>query len=91
MAIVKEHDSQAETPQNRNREQDDGADNEMDGADAIKLYNELVKSPEDRLALEKEIPSLIAARDKAVTAAKRKQLQKETAAQISGHVGKMHR
>jgi hypothetical protein len=30
-----------------------------------------VKSPEDRLALEKEIPSLIAARDKAVTAALR--------------------
>jgi len=29
----------------------------MDGDDAIKLYNELVKSPEDRLALEKEIPS----------------------------------
>jgi len=59
VAIVKEHDGQVETPQNRNREQDDGADNEMDGADAIKLYNELVKSPEDRLALEKEIPSLI--------------------------------
>jgi hypothetical protein len=51
----------------------------MDGEDAIKLYNELVKSPGDRLALEKEIPSLIAARDKAVTAAKQKQLQKETA------------
>jgi hypothetical protein len=33
---------------------------------AIKLYNELVKSPEDRLALQKEIPSLIAARDKAL-------------------------
>jgi hypothetical protein len=27
-----------------------------------------VKSPEDRMALEKEIPSLIAARDKAVPA-----------------------
>jgi len=59
VATVKEHDSQVETPQNRNREQDDGADNEIDGEDAIKLYNELVKSPEDRLALEKEIPSLI--------------------------------
>jgi len=41
-----------------------------------------VKSPEDRLALEKEIPSLIAVRDKEVTAAKRKQLQKERAAQM---------
>jgi hypothetical protein len=51
----------------------------MDSEDAIKLYNELVKSPEDRLVLEKEIPSLIAARDKAVTAAKQKQLQKEAA------------
>jgi hypothetical protein len=38
-----------------------------------------MKSPEDRLALEKEVPSLVAARDKAVTAAKRQQLQKETA------------
>ena len=54
----------------------------------VRLYDELVKSPEDRLALEKEIPSLIAARDKAVTAAKRKQLEKETA-QIPGHGAKM--
>jgi hypothetical protein len=46
-----------------------------------------VKSPEDRLALEKEIPSLIAARDKAVTAAKRKQLEKEMA-QTTNHVAK---
>jgi hypothetical protein len=90
VAIVKEYDGQVKTPQNRNREQDDGADNEMDGADAIKLYNELVKSPEDRSALEKELPSLVAARDKAVTAAKREQLQKETA-QIPGHVAKMRR
>jgi len=48
-----------------------------------------VKRPEDRQALEKEIPSLIAARDKAVMAAKRKQLQKETAqdAQVTqGHL-----
>ena len=73
-----------------NREQHDGTDNEIDGEAAIKLYNELVKSPEDRLALEKEIPALIAARDKAVTAAKRKQLQKETA-QIPNHVAKMRR
>ena len=62
----------------------------MDGDDAIKLYNELVKSPQDRRALEKELPSLVAARDKAVTAAKRKQLEKETA-QIPGHVAKMRR
>jgi hypothetical protein len=55
-----------------------------------KLYNELVKSPQAPLALEKERPSLVAARDKAFTAAKRKQLQKETA-QIPGHVSKMHR
>jgi hypothetical protein len=65
-------------------------DNGIDGAAAIKLYNELVKSPEDRLALEKEIPALIAARDKAVTAAKRNQLQKETA-QVHNHVAKMRR
>jgi hypothetical protein len=90
VAIVKEHDGQVETPQNRDREQDDGADNEIDGEDAIKLYNELVKSPEDRLALEKELPSLVAARDKAVTAAKREQLQKETA-QIPGHAAKVRR
>src|SRR5262249_53166911 len=42
-----------------NREQDDDAHNEVDGEEAIKLYDELVKSPEDRLVLEKEIPSLI--------------------------------
>ena len=62
MAIVKEHDGQVKTPQNRNREQDDGADNEIDGENAIKLYNELVKSLQDRLALEKELPALVAAR-----------------------------
>jgi len=80
-AIVKERDDQ-------NGEQDAGAHNELDGEDAIKLYNELVKSPEDRRALEKELPSLVAARDKAVTAAKREQLQKETA-QIPGHAAKV--
>jgi len=90
VAIVKEHDGQVKTPRDRYREQGAGPDNEIDGEAAIKLYNELVKSPEDRLALEKEIPSLIAARDKAVTAAKRKQLQKETA-KIAGHVSKIRR
>lgn len=89
-AIVKERDDQVKTPADRNREQDTGGDNEMDGQDALKLYNELVKSPQDRLALEKELPSLVAARDKAVTAAKREQLQKETA-EIPGHVAKMRR
>ena len=82
MSIVKEYDGQVKTPEDRNREQDDDAHNEVDGEETNKLYDELVKSPEDRLALEKEIPSLIAARDKAVTAAKRKQLQKERAAQM---------
>ena len=77
-------------PADRDREQDAAADNEMDGDDAIKLYNELVKSPEDRRALEKELPSLVAARDKAVTAAKREQLQKETD-QIPGHAAKVRR
>ena len=90
-AIVKEHDGQVETPQNRNRVQDDGADSEIDGEDVIKLYNELVKSPQDRLALEKELPSLVAARDKALTAAKREQLQKEKAAQMPDHVVKIRR
>jgi hypothetical protein len=84
-ALIKEYDGQVKTPEDR---RDDGTDNEIDGEAAIKLYDELVKSPEGRLALEKEIPSLIAARDKAVTAAKRKQLQKETA-QIPDHVAKM--
>lgn len=68
----------------------DNPDDGIADEDAIKLYNELVKSPEDRLALEKEIPSLIAARDKAVTAAKREQLQKETA-QKRDQVAKIHR
>jgi hypothetical protein len=91
VAIVKEHDGQVKTSADRNREQDDGGDNEMDGEDAIKLYNELVKSLQDRLALEKELPALVAARDEAITAAKRKQLQKERAAQIPDHVAKMRR
>jgi hypothetical protein len=81
VAVVKEHVGQVKTLADRNREQD----NEIDGGDAIKLYNELVKSPEDRLALEKELPALVAARDKAVTAAKRKQIQRETV-QIPEHV-----
>ena len=54
MAIVKEHDGQVKTPRDRYREQGAGPDNEIDGEAAIKLYNELVKSPEDRLALEKK-------------------------------------
>jgi hypothetical protein len=37
-----------------NREQDDGTDNEIDGEAAIKLYDELVNGPEDRLALKKK-------------------------------------
>jgi hypothetical protein len=87
VALIKEYDGQVKAPEDR---KDNGTDNEIDDEAAIKLYNELVKSPEDRLALEKEVPALIAARDKAVTAAKRKQLQKETA-QIPGHVAKMRR
>ena len=59
MSIVKEYDGQVKTPEDRNREQDDDAHNEVDGEEAIKLYDELVKSLEDRLVLEKEIPSLI--------------------------------
>jgi hypothetical protein len=89
-ALIKEYGGHVKTPEDCSREQDAGVDNEIDGEAAIRLYDELVKSPEDRLALEKEIPSLIAARDKAVTAAKRKQLEKETA-QIPGHVAKMRR
>jgi hypothetical protein len=74
-AVIKERDGQVKTAKER---KNNGADNEMDSEDAIKLYNELVKSPEDRFALEKEIPSLIAARDKALWARKAKELQKET-------------
>ena len=59
MSIVKEYDGQVKTPEDRNRERDDDAHNEVDGEEAIKLYDELVKSLEDRLVLEKEIPSLI--------------------------------
>ena len=45
-----DHDGQVKIPEHR---RDDGTDNEIDGDDAIKLYDELVKSPEDRLALPK--------------------------------------
>jgi hypothetical protein len=54
-------------------------------ADSIPEIVERSKS-----AIVEIVPSLIAARDKAVTAAKRKQLQKETA-QIPNHVAKMRR
>jgi putative DNA primase/helicase len=46
-----EQTGQIKTSEDRSREQDAGADNEMDGEDAIKLYNELVKSPGDRRKL----------------------------------------
>ena len=36
MSIVKEHDGQVKTQEDR---RDDGTDNEIDGDDAIKLYN----------------------------------------------------
>jgi hypothetical protein len=55
-----------------------------------KEYDGHVKTPEDRLALEKELPSLVAARDKAVTAAKRK-TTRERNAPNPGHVAKMRR
>jgi len=55
VAIVKEHDGQVKTPEDR---RGDGTDNEIDGEAAIKLYVELVKSPEDRLALDKPTRSL---------------------------------
>src|SRR5207244_9258190 len=39
VAIVKEHDGQIKTPEDRKRlEQEDGTDDELDGEDAIKLY-----------------------------------------------------
>jgi hypothetical protein len=37
VSIVKEYDGQVKTPEDRNREQDDDAHNEVDGEDAIKL------------------------------------------------------
>jgi hypothetical protein len=82
-AHIKEYGGQVKTLEDRKRPEKSASllvatRGEIEGEAGIKLYDELVKSPEDRQALEKEIPSLIAARDKAVTAPKRKQLQKET-------------
>ena len=82
-----DHDGQVQTPEHR---RDAGADNEIDGDDAIKLYDELVKSPEDRLALEKEIPSLVAARDQSGHSRKTETTAEETA-QKRDHIAKMHR
>ena len=45
-----DHDGQVKIPEHH---RDDGTDNKIDGDAAIKLYDELVKSPEDRLALPK--------------------------------------
>jgi hypothetical protein len=50
----------------------------IDTESTIKLYDELVKSAEDRKMLEKELPAFVAARDKAVVELRREKLQKET-------------
>jgi hypothetical protein len=42
------------------------------GLDIIKAYDDIVDGPEARKRLEQTNPALVAARDKAVTAAKRK-------------------
>ena len=56
-----------------------GEERQDDKSDIIKEYDRLVKSPEARRELEKQNPSLVAARDKAIVELRREKLQKETA------------
>ena len=49
------------------------------GLDIIKAYDDIVDGPEARKRLEQTNPSLVAARDKAITELRGEKLQKETA------------
>ena len=48
-------------------------------SDPIKEYDRTVDGPEGRKRLEKQRPSLVAARDQAIVELRREKLQKETA------------
>jgi hypothetical protein len=50
-----------------------------DKSEIIKEYDRLVDGPAARKRLEKERPSLVAARDQAIVELRREKLQKETA------------
>ena len=52
---------------------------QVDKSEVIKEYDRLVDGPAARQWLEKERPSLVAARDQAIVELRREKLQKETA------------
>jgi hypothetical protein len=52
---------------------------QVDKSEIIKEYDRLVDGPAARQWLEKERPSLVAARDQAIVELRREKLQKETA------------
>jgi len=52
---------------------------QTDKSEIIKEYDRLVDGPAARKRLEKERPSLVAARDQAIVELRREKLQKETA------------
>ena len=56
-----------------------GEEPQTDKSEIIKEYDRLVDGPAARQWLEKERPSLVAARDQAIVELRREKLQKETA------------
>jgi hypothetical protein len=67
---------------NSEPEEDRGFEREelqVDKSEIIKEYDRLVDGPTARQGLEKERPSLVAARDQAIVELRREKLQKETA------------
>ena len=56
-----------------------GDQRQADNLEIIKEYDRLVDGPAARKQLEKERPSLVAARDQAIVELRREKLQKETA------------
>jgi hypothetical protein len=61
------------------QQQSVSAELQADKAEIIKEYDRLVDGPAARKLLEKERPSLVAARDQAIVELRREKLQKETA------------
>jgi hypothetical protein len=76
--------------QSLQQQQSVSAELQADRSEIIKEYDRLVDGPAARQWLEKERPSLVAARDQAIVELRREKLQKETA-EKPHKVAKVHR
>jgi hypothetical protein len=65
--------------QSLQQQQSVSAELQADRSEIIKEYDRLVDGPAARKRLEKERPSLVAARDQAIAELRREKLQQETA------------